>query len=166
MQLAFHSDRKNCEDSYKQIFKSQKSLSKIQDSTNNSEKSRLSKSPRSYRNNDIESYFLQSIYVPYAESLLGQMSERFEDQKNDGGPKKCQSLWNLIPKYTVSLTSSETTCRNYINKMLIAKLSLFQKLCAGKKKGITTLPTNVINAWQCQPFPKHLQTYYFGNATC
>ena len=83
MQLAFHSNRKNCEDSYKQIFKSQKPLSKIQDSTNNSEKSRLSKSPRSYRNIDIESYFLQSIYVPYAESLLGQMSERFEDQKNE-----------------------------------------------------------------------------------
>ena len=43
---------------------------------------------------NVESYFLQSIYVPYAEHLLLQMSEKFEDQMINR-----QSLWNLIPKH-------------------------------------------------------------------
>ena len=49
---------------------------------------------------DVESYLRQSICIPYAGHLLVQMSERFEDQKI-----KYQSLWNLIPKYTVTPTS-------------------------------------------------------------
>ena len=60
---------------------------------------------------------------------------------------------DMIPKCTVTLTSfleTETTCWNYmyINKMLIAKLSLFQKLRAEKKwkkSDIATLPANAID---------------------
>ena len=90
---------------------------------------------QNYRENypiiiDVESYFHQSIYVPYTEHLLVQVSERLKDQM-----MKCQNLWNLISKYTATLTSpsEKKSCWSYTNMMLITKLSLFQKFCAGKK---------------------------------
>ena len=57
-----------------------------------------------YLINDVESYFRQSIYVPYIEHFWMRISKKFEDQTI-----KCQSLWNFLSKCTETLASSSET---------------------------------------------------------
>ena len=81
VQLVLHNDRKNGEDSFKQIRTKVKNLCQKHEIVliilrrDNHQYYR-----EKYPVNDVESYFRQSIYVPYAEHLLVQMSERLEDQ--------------------------------------------------------------------------------------
>ena len=98
---------------------------------------------------DVGSYLRQSTCVPYAEHLLVQMSERFEDQKI-----KYQSLWNLIPKYTVTPTSPletdnllELFQQNIGSKVVISPKIMRWKI-EWKKQNVTALTKNAFDPFK------------------
>jgi hypothetical protein len=55
-----------------------------------------------YVTDSPESYFRASIFVPYLDHVIMELSERFEDQR-----LRCASLWCILPKY-LSTSSSES----------------------------------------------------------
>ena len=101
VEFAIQNDRNSCEDSFKPIFTTVQNLrQKLEIPLLIPRRVKRQSHRDNYPCDDLESFFRQSIYVPYIEHLLAQLSERFQNQK-----VRYQSLWSLIPKYTAAMTS-------------------------------------------------------------
>ena len=74
------------------------------------------------------------------------MSESSEDQKI-----KCQSLWNFISKYTVTLTTSsekDNSLEIYqqdVGSKIVSVVKIMRWKEKWKKQDMATLPTNAID---------------------
>ena len=99
-----------------------------------------------YSTDDVEVYYRQSIYVPYIDHLIMQMTERFADQRI-----RCQNLWCLIPKYIVTQASVETDYllelyQQDIDSSVVTVPEISRWREKWKYKDVSTLPANAVEA--------------------
>lgn len=146
---ALNDDRKNEEGSFHEIFEKAESLCQVYQIALIIPRRPIQNIHReNYPTDDVEAYYRQSIYIPYLDYLIMQVSERFADQRN-----KCQSLWSLIPKYIATQASSVET-GNLLElyqqdidslSVTIPEISRWREKWK-KEDNVSILPANAIDA--------------------
>jgi len=92
--LMLEIDRNNCENIFNSIFKEVKLVaSKIDLKLKLPRRSVKQVHRENYPTNDVEVYFRQSLFIPYLESVIMSLKDRFSDEK-----LKIFTLYNLNPK--------------------------------------------------------------------
>jgi hypothetical protein len=87
-------DRNNCENIFNSIFNEVKLVaSKINLKLKLPRRSVKQVHRENYPTNDVEVYFRQSLFIPYLESVIMSLKDRFSDEK-----LKIFTLYNLHPK--------------------------------------------------------------------
>lgn len=87
-------DRNNCENRFNTIFNEVKLVaSKIDFELKLPRRSIKQVHRENYPTNDVEIYFRQSLFIPYLESIIMSLKDRFSDEK-----LKIFTLYNLHPK--------------------------------------------------------------------
>lgn len=101
-------ERKDSEVVFKSIFQKNSSLcEKFEVSVTIPRRAKQQIHRDNYPADDPETFFRQSVYIPYMDQLISELESRFQDQG-----ETCSLLWCLIPKFCTSATGDQ------INRLL------------------------------------------------